>query len=100
MFENSGVFAIRSLPSGKSRRYAQAPYTSCPLPVATREFSFDVRDFDVIVGGSRRGGSGAGPAARARLGVLEHRVDQVRMNLQHEVPQDAVVDFPLAIERR
>ena len=54
--------------------------------------------FDATTGrhGGRRRRRRGGPS----FGMLEHGVDQVRMHLEHEVTQDAFVDFPLPIERR
>ena len=94
VLENSGVFANSTLATmrWKSRRYE--------LSSSTSSSSGTSRDIDVHVLAASPQARRLAPAARARLGVLEHGVHDVRMNLQHEVPQDAVVDFPLAIERR
>ena len=72
------------LPAGEGEKYALG-----------FEFGNFDRDFAAFVGL----GCWCWSSGRASLGVFEHRVDDVRMNLQHKVTQNAFVDFPLAIQR-
>src|SRR5262245_35819691 len=55
---------------------------------------FDVVGWAAIAVASTCRGGDRSRLCRAGLGMFEHRLDQVRMNLEHEVPQDSVVDFP------
>jgi len=48
---------------------------------------------------ARWSGGHRGGGRRACFGVFQHRINDMRMHLEHEVSQDAVVDFPLAVER-
>src|SRR5262245_32879645 len=85
------LFRIRQVSKSGSSKQATSP-ARLILQV------LDLRDVDLAPGGSS-GRNWRRRRRRTALGMFDDRVDQVRVDLQHELTQDAVVDLTLAVER-